>query len=81
MTPPRRRYPTDLTDAEWQLLGPFILAPRPGGHLHDDKARVHHPMRSIDVRFRTPVQQSGKTATGIQAEQVIQALASGKRPR
>jgi antitoxin component of MazEF toxin-antitoxin module len=33
------------------------------------------------VRFRTTIQQSGKTATGIQIpEQVIQALGSGKRP-
>ena len=33
------------------------------------------------MRFRTTIQQSGKTATGIQVpEQVIQALRSGKRP-
>jgi hypothetical protein len=33
------------------------------------------------VRFRTTIQQSGKTATGIQIpERVIQALGSGKRP-
>ena len=31
MSPPRRRYPTDLTDPEWQLLAPFIPAPKPGG--------------------------------------------------
>jgi hypothetical protein len=33
------------------------------------------------VRFRTSIQQSGKTATGIQVpEEVIEALGSGKRP-
>jgi hypothetical protein len=33
------------------------------------------------VRFRTTIQQSGKTTTGIQVpEQVIEALGSGKRP-
>lgn len=28
---PRRRYPSDLTDARWALLAPLIPAPRPGG--------------------------------------------------
>jgi hypothetical protein len=33
------------------------------------------------VRFRTTIQQSGKTATGIEVpEQVIEALGSGRRP-
>ena len=27
----RKSYPSDLTDAEWQLLEPFIPAPCPGG--------------------------------------------------
>ena len=31
MTPPRRPYATDLTDAEWQLLAPLIPLPSPGG--------------------------------------------------
>jgi hypothetical protein len=45
------------------------------------KVLFHHPRRSIDVRFRTTIQQIGKTATGIQVpEQVIEALGSGKRP-
>ena len=26
-----RRYPTDLTDAEWSLVAPFIPAAKPGG--------------------------------------------------
>lgn len=34
-----------------------------------------------DLRFRTTIQQSGKTATGIQIpEEVVEALESGKRP-
>jgi putative transposase len=28
---PRRRYPSDLTDAEWAVLGPLVPAPKPGG--------------------------------------------------
>jgi putative transposase len=28
---PRPRYPSDLTDAEWAVLAPFIPAPKPGG--------------------------------------------------
>jgi putative transposase len=27
----RRRYPTDLTDAEWQILEPLLPAEKPGG--------------------------------------------------
>jgi putative transposase len=27
----RKRYPTDLTDAQWAVLEPWIPAPRPGG--------------------------------------------------
>jgi transposase len=30
MTPPRRPYATDLTDAEWQLLAPPIPACQAG---------------------------------------------------
>jgi putative transposase len=43
VTSPRRRYPTDLTDAEWQLLAPFIPAPKPGGRpaLHDRRELVN----------------------------------------
>jgi len=29
--PPRRRYRTDLTDAQWQVLGSLIPQPKPGG--------------------------------------------------
>src|SRR5215208_1433904 len=41
--PPRRRYPTDLTDAEWQLLAPLIPAPKPGGRppIHDRRELVN----------------------------------------
>jgi transposase len=28
--PARRRYPTDLTDAQWAILAPLVPAPRPG---------------------------------------------------
>ena len=42
MTPPRRRYPTDLTDAQWALLAPLIPAPKPGGRpaIHDRRELV-----------------------------------------
>ena len=42
MTPPRRRYPTDLTDAEWQLLtrsSPPKLGGRPP--IHDGRELVN----------------------------------------
>jgi transposase len=29
--PARRRYPTDLTDAQWAILEPLVPAVRPGG--------------------------------------------------
>lgn len=29
--PPRRRYPSDLTDAEWAILEPLIPPPKSGG--------------------------------------------------
>jgi putative transposase len=40
---PRCRYPTDLTDAEWQLLAPLIPTPKPGGRLalHDRRELVN----------------------------------------
>ena len=28
---PRRRYPSDLTDAQWAELAPLVPAPKPGG--------------------------------------------------
>ena len=28
---PRRRYPTDLTDAQWAILESLVPAPKPGG--------------------------------------------------
>ncbi len=27
----RRRYPTDLTDAQWAILEPYVPPPKPGG--------------------------------------------------
>jgi putative transposase len=43
VTTARRRYPTDLTDAEWQLLAPLIPAPKPGGRppIHDRRELVN----------------------------------------
>ena len=43
MTLPRRRYPTDLTDAEWRLLAPLIPASKPGGRppIHDRRKLVN----------------------------------------
>jgi putative transposase len=43
VTPTRRRYPTDLTDAEWQLLAPLIPAAKPGGRppIHDRRELVN----------------------------------------
>jgi Putative transposase of IS4/5 family (DUF4096) len=43
VTPPRRSYATDLTDAEWQLLAPFIPEPKPGGRppIHDRRELVN----------------------------------------
>ena len=43
MSPPPRCYPTDLTDADWQLLAPFIPAPKPGGRpaIHDRRELVN----------------------------------------
>lgn len=38
----RRRYPSDLTDAQWALIAPFIPPPKPGGRPaeHDRRAIV-----------------------------------------
>ena len=43
MTSPRRRYPTDLTDAEWQLLAPLVPAAKPGGRppIHNRRELVN----------------------------------------
>ena len=38
MTPPRRRYRTDLTDAQWQVLGSLIPNPSPAGGLSSTSA-------------------------------------------
>jgi putative transposase len=42
VAPPRRRYPTDLTDAQWALLAPVIPAPKLGGRpaMHDRRELV-----------------------------------------
>ena len=38
---PRRPYPSDLSDAEWAILGPLLPPVRPGG-----RPRAH-PLREI----------------------------------
>ena len=38
---PRRRYPTDLTDAQWAMLEPLVPAVKPGGR------PAKHPRREI----------------------------------
>ena len=38
---PRRAYPTDLTDAQWALLEPYVPIPKPGGR------PAKHPRREI----------------------------------
>jgi len=37
----RRAYPTDLTDAQWAIVEPYIPAPQPGGR------PAKHPRREI----------------------------------
>ena len=41
---PRRRYPSDLSDAEWAVLGPLVPAPRPGG-----RPAAHHRREVVDA--------------------------------
>jgi hypothetical protein len=43
MTSARRAYPTDLTDAEWQVLAPLIPTAKPGGRppIHDRRELVN----------------------------------------
>jgi putative transposase len=41
---PRRRYPTDLTDAEWAVLAPLVPAPKPGG-----RPAVHERREVVDA--------------------------------
>ena len=44
--PPRKRYPSDLTDAEWLLIEPLLPVTRPRG-----QARVHGYRDLIDAIF------------------------------
>lgn len=39
----RRRYPTDLSDAEWELIGPLVPPVKPGGRpaLHQRREIVN----------------------------------------
>jgi len=38
---PRRAYPTDLTDAQWAILEPYVPPPKPGGR------PPKHPRREL----------------------------------
>ena len=40
----RRRYPTDLSDAEWELVGPLIPPVKPGG-----RPAVHQRREIVDA--------------------------------
>jgi len=39
MTPARRRYDTDLSDAEWALLAPLLPPEKPGGRHRENELR------------------------------------------
>src|SRR6185437_14727638 len=39
-----KRYPSDLTDAQWELIEPFVPAPRSGG-----RPAVHSRRRVVDA--------------------------------
>src|SRR5215210_7913774 len=40
MSPPRPRYSTDLTDAEWARLGPLVPPPKLGGRPARDRREI-----------------------------------------
>ena len=42
--PDRASYPTDLTDAQWALVAPFVPPGKPGG-----RARTTDPRRVVDA--------------------------------
>src|ERR687895_2480434 len=42
----RRRYPTDLTDAEWRCIEPYIRSPNRRG-----RPRIHSLRRVLDAAF------------------------------
>ena len=46
--PPRRRYPTDLTDAQWAILEPLVPAVKPGGRpATHDRREIVDAMRYV----------------------------------
>ncbi len=46
---PERLYPTDLTNAQWEVLAPLIPPPKPGGRPRRlDMRRVVNAILSID---------------------------------
>src|SRR5215218_9219467 len=42
----KKRYPTDLTDAEWKHIEPFVPAPKCRG-----RQRIHTPREILDAAF------------------------------
>src|SRR5215216_6965467 len=42
----KKRYPTDLTDAEWKHIEPFVPAPKCRG-----RQRIHTPREILDAVF------------------------------
>jgi len=46
--PPRRRYPTDLSDAQWAILAPLVPAVKPGGRpATHDRREIVDAMRYV----------------------------------
>jgi transposase len=50
MSPPRPRYTTDLTDAEWARLAPLVPPPKTGGRPARDRREI---MNAINYVVRT----------------------------
>ncbi len=54
-TEPRRRYPSDLTDAEWAILEPLIPPPAWLPNLQEPKHAPRELLNAIRYRTRTGV--------------------------
>src|SRR4029450_10083301 len=79
--PQRHRPPNGLPARHTPHLPP--AAANPTSAWGDTVSAGRHPEggRGSDMRYRTTILQSGKTATGIEVpDEVMEALGSGKRP-
>lgn len=47
----QQRYPTDLTDAQWNLIGPLIPPAKPGGN--DRTTNIREVINAILYLLRT----------------------------